>query len=211
MSARNPNAAALRSRSNAANGSERKKVETANPLEKPVAPDAARDAGFTTRQALPALLDLQVALALVLGGCCSNVWTYEELLRINPKIGSALTFSQMIFITLYRLPSFLHHDPDSLSWLPTLRPRQVPLTQWATQVVLFTSGSLIMNWVYAYDVPLSLMIVFRSAGLVISMILGRLLLQKRYSLSQVVTLRACRYGGRNSHVTFSIRSQWEQF
>ena len=35
--------------------------------------EGAQDAGFTTRQALPALFDLQVALALVIGGCCSYV------------------------------------------------------------------------------------------------------------------------------------------
>lgn len=143
-----------------------------------------RDGGVTAKPALAALLDLQVALALVLGGCCSNVWTYEELLHINPQIGSAMTFCQILFITLYRLPSFL--QTSSTTYLPTLKPRQVPFSQWAIQVVLFSSGSLLQNWVYAYDVPLSLMIVFRSAGLVISMILGRLLLDKRYSMAQVL-------------------------
>ena len=74
--------------------------------------------------------------------------------------GSALTFSQMLFITLQALPSFLAFKGG----IPSLKPRQVPISNWAAQVVLVTVGSLFNNWVYAYKVPLTVMIVFRSAG-----------------------------------------------
>ena len=109
-----------------------------------------------------------------------NVWAYEQLLIINPRIGvsalgasccplpilvdtgSALTFSQMLFITTHSCSSFLSFAPNHR--LPRLKPRQVPLPQWALQVLVLTTGSLLNNWAFAYNVPLTVLIVFRSAG-----------------------------------------------
>jgi len=130
-------------------------------------------------------------LFLVFGGCCSNVWAYEELLRAEPSIGPALTFSQMLFITAQQLPSFLTWDASSQqsrSWLPRLKPRQVPVAQWLLQVTTFASGSLLNNLVYAYSVPLTIQIVFRSAGLAVSMLLGCVFLGKRYTLQQIIAV-----------------------
>ncbi|PPR00458.1 hypothetical protein CVT24_004519 [Panaeolus cyanescens] len=144
------------------------------------------DKGLTVSQAAPVLLDFYTALSLVFGGCCSNVVSYEQLLILNPRIGSALTFSQMLFITLHSLPSFLQYD--KISYLPRLKPRQVPISQWALQVLLVISGSLLNNWAYAYNVPLTILIVFRSAGLPISMLFGRLFLKKSYSILQIFSV-----------------------
>lgn len=151
-----------------------------------------------------------------------NVWAYEQLLLINPRIGmstfllclsiqlrhwsqgSALTFSQMLFITTQSLPSFLTFKPNY--YFPRLKPRQVPLGQWAIQVFVLTTGSLLNNWAFAYQVPLTVLIVFRSAGrarsfylynrylnllipgLAVSMLFGYVFLKKRYSLLQIVRL-----------------------
>ena len=104
---------------------------------------------------------------------------YEQLLLMNPRIGtfvynfnfipltlrlpgSALTFSQAVFVTAQSLPSFLSFSSGGI--IPRLKPRQVPLTQWGLQVFVFTASSLLNNWSFAYNVPLPLQIVFRSAG-----------------------------------------------
>jgi solute carrier family 35 (UDP-xylose/UDP-N-acetylglucosamine transporter), member B4 len=80
----------------------------------------------------------------------------------------------MLFITAQQLPSFITWDGDDASprrsrrqsWLrlPRLKPRQVPIAQWLLQVTTFASGTLMNNLVYAYSVPLTIQIVFRSAG-----------------------------------------------
>jgi UDP-xylose/UDP-N-acetylglucosamine transporter B4 len=89
----------------------------------------------------------------------------------------------MLFITAQQLPSFISWDRDDASsphnrirrrrvrrrrswWLrlPRLKPRQVPIAQWFLQVTTFASGTLLNNLVYAYSVPLTIQIVFRSAG-----------------------------------------------
>ncbi|KAF9653316.1 UAA transporter [Thelephora ganbajun] len=134
-------------------------------------------------------MDYSSPLVLIFGGCCSNVWTYEQLLRQSPKIGSALTFSQMLFVTLQSLPSFieLHRSRRGIVF-PALKQRQAPISHWAAQVLLLTTGSLLNNWVYAFHVPLTVQIVFRSAGVVIAMILGRYLLQRSYTPRQVLAV-----------------------
>ncbi|CAK5270217.1 unnamed protein product [Mycena citricolor] len=144
------------------------------------------DAGIKVSEAAPALLDLSSILSMVLGGCCVNVWAYEQLLLMNARIGSALTFSQAVFIAFQALPTFLERPPGS--YLPRLKPRQVPLHRWATQVLLLITSSLLNNWAYAYNVPLTLLIVFRSAGLPVSMLFGFLFSGKRYTLMQIISV-----------------------
>ncbi|KAJ6557213.1 UAA transporter [Mycena vulgaris] len=123
---------------------------------------------------------------MVMGGCCVNVWAYEQLLIMNARIGSALTFSQVVFVAAQSLPAFLVIPPGHR--LPRFKPRQVPLKHWAAQVLLLTTGSLLNNWAFAYNIPLTILIVFRSAGLAVSMIFGFLLAGKRYTVMQVVSV-----------------------
>ena len=131
-------------------------------------------------------------LGLVFGGCCrsvlrsclkevlltisrSNAITLEQLIGSYPHAGSLITFSQFVVVAAFGLP--LH-----LSWshgFPTLRPRTVPLLPYVAQVLLFYAISTLNNAAFAYHIPISVHIVFRSGGLVISMILGWLVAGKR--------------------------------
>lgn len=95
----------------------------------------------------------------------------------------------MLFITIQSLPSFVEWRKSR--WgvaFPVLKQRQAPISHWAIQVLLLTTGSLLNNWVYAYHVPLTVQIVFRSAGVVIAMLLGRYLLHRRYTSRQVLAV-----------------------
>ncbi|KAI0763779.1 UAA transporter family-domain-containing protein [Trametes elegans] len=153
---------------------------TANAVEKDV---QRKD---VSRAVALSLVDYTLILSLVFGGCCANVWSYEQLLKMDARIGTTLTFSQMLFITVQSLPSFLIFPKASL--LPKLKPRHVPLKNWAIQVLVLTSGSLLNNWVFAFSVPLTVQIVFRSAGLAVSMLMGYLVLKKRYSIAQITAV-----------------------
>jgi len=131
------------------------------------------DPGVRPSYAVSSLVDYSFILSLVLGGCCANVWAYEQLLNINPRIGSALTFSQTLFITVQTLPQFLTWPlAPRETWLPSIKARQVPVRQWIFQVLVHTAGSLLNNWAFAFRVPLTIQIVFRSAGLAVSMLFG---------------------------------------
>ena len=118
-------------------------------------------------------------LFYVFGGCCTNAFSLEyvcpslwifssddppphrALLKDNPALGSALTFSQLLFIALEALPSFLTFTSW---WMPRLKPRHVPLSTWLVQVLLLTLVSLLNNGAFRFHVPLALQILIRSAG-----------------------------------------------
>ncbi|KAJ7242863.1 UAA transporter [Mycena haematopus] len=168
--------------------SRRRDAKNAPALEKMSSPSTrdSVDPGVRLSQATPALLDYYSILSMVLGGCCINFWAYEQLLMMNARIGSALTFSHVVFITAQSLPTFLFFPPGHR--LPRLKPRQVPLLHWAAQVLLLTTSTLLYNWAFAYNVQVSILVVFRSAGLAISMLFGFLFAQKKYTIMQVVSV-----------------------
>lgn len=125
-------------------------------------------------------------LALIFGGCCSNAYTLELATRQLPSSGTLITFAQFLVTTLSALPHFIQRS-ERAPWME-LKPRVVPLYRWGVQVALYLSSSLLNNTAFAYNVPMSVHIVFRSGGLVINMVLGYAVQKTRYSLAQVASV-----------------------
>ncbi|KAF9475889.1 UAA-domain-containing protein [Pholiota conissans] len=120
-------------------------------------------------------------ISLIFGGCCSNAITLEQLTLEHPKAGSVLTFFQFLVISLYGLPKFLIWTRFG----PRFRPRRVPITSYLVQVALFYVISLLNNAAFAYNIPMAVHIIFRSGGLIISLVLGWLISKKKYSRTQI--------------------------
>ena len=55
-------------------------------------------------------------------------------------------------------------------------------------VVLFWTTSLINNRALEYDISIALHIILKSSSLLVNMVVGRVLLRKRYSTSQVASV-----------------------
>ncbi|KAI0662878.1 UAA transporter [Cubamyces menziesii] len=72
--------------------------------------------------------------------------------------------------------------------VPRLRPRRTPLAPYLAQVALFYAVSLLNNAAFGYAIPMSVHIIFRSGGLVISMLMGWLFAGKRYNLAQILSV-----------------------
>jgi UDP-xylose/UDP-N-acetylglucosamine transporter B4 len=143
------------------------------------------------------MLDWVATLGLVFGGCCrfisfyllypfrvltgaqSNAITLERVTSEYPKSGSLITFSQFLLVSLYGLPRFVSLTRGPLYIpIPRLRPRRLPLTSYLIQVGLFYFVSLLNNLAFGYNIPMPVHIIFRSGGLVISMLMGWLLSRK---------------------------------
>ncbi|PPQ83639.1 hypothetical protein CVT25_006245 [Psilocybe cyanescens] len=123
-------------------------------------------------------------VSLIFGGCCSNAITLEQITSQNPHAGSVLTFLQFMIIALHGLPKFLVWTRFG----PRFRPRRVPITAYLIQVALFYLISLLNNAAFAYNIPMAVHIIFRSGGLMISLIFGWLISKKRYTTTQVLSV-----------------------
>ncbi|KAI9063482.1 hypothetical protein FKP32DRAFT_721471 [Trametes sanguinea] len=152
---------------------------------------------------LGVLSDWATTLGLIFGGCCSNALSLEHLTRSHPRSGSLITFAQFVLISLHGLPKFLVFAPlappspspsPSPAWwrrvplLPRLRARRTPLAPYLAQVALFYAVSLLNNAAFAYAIPMPVHIIFRSGGLVVSMLMGWAVAGKRYNATQVLSV-----------------------
>lgn len=108
----------------------------------------------------------------------SNAFYLEQCTLILPKSGTLLTVSQFLLTALFYLPSQLEWTSSKVPVWRFKKPA-VPISRWAGQVVLFFSTNLLNNVAFAYRVPMTVHIIFRSGGLVINMILGRVVSGRR--------------------------------
>ncbi|KAG1888859.1 UAA transporter family-domain-containing protein, partial [Suillus subluteus] len=69
-----------------------------------------------------------------------------------------------------------------------LKNRKVPLLPYFVQVALFFVLSTLNNAAFAYHIPMTVHIVFRSGGMIINMILGWMFTKKRYTVRQVASV-----------------------
>lgn len=101
----------------------------------------------------------------------SNALTLEQITSQNPRLGNLITFAQFLLISLHGLPKFMTFTP-----YPKLKPRQIPLKAYILQVILFYVLSLLNNAAFAYKIPMTVHIIFRSGGLIVSMVMGWLVM-----------------------------------
>ena len=93
------------------------------------------------------------------------------------KSGHLITFGQFLFISLERLTHF--------KWSEGLR---IPFRRHMLLVALFVSVSVINNWSFSFNIPLTLHIVFRAGSLVTNCILSRLILKKHFSVEKYISV-----------------------
>ncbi|KAJ7034703.1 UAA transporter [Mycena alexandri] len=134
--------------------------------------------------------DWSTTISLIFGGCCSNAITLEQLTTQYPLSGSLITAFQFLIISLHGIPTHIKWT----TYGPRFREHRIPLTPYLVQVALFYLISLLNNAAFSYRIPMSVHIIFRSGGLVISMILGWLISGKRYTFAQVTSVLAVTLG-----------------
>ncbi|KAK9477324.1 UAA transporter [Lipomyces japonicus] len=124
-----------------------------------------------------------VIASLIFGGCCSNVFALEAIVKEDPKAGNLITFIQFLFVAFegyfhffnWRNPPFFVSKPH------------VPLTRYAIIVSLFFAVSVLNNYVWNYQISVPVHIIFRSGGTVLSLVVGTVA-GKKYSRVQVASI-----------------------
>ncbi|KAI6645982.1 hypothetical protein LOD99_13237 [Oopsacas minuta] len=111
--------------------------------------------------------------------CCVNVVVLEFLLKEDPNMANTMTFCQFLFISTFL---FATHSKFGS------RPLAVPPVYHALMVTFFFISNVVNNWVFKFNISLPLHMIFRSGSLLVNMILGVLLMNKRYSLMKYLAV-----------------------
>ncbi|KAK5722923.1 golgi uridine diphosphate-N-acetylglucosamine transporter [Elasticomyces elasticus] len=119
---------------------------------------------------------------LIFGGCCSNVFALEAIIKSEPSSGLLITFFQFVFTTLASYPT--QCSPGSPY---TVRRPTVPLRRWVFIAALFFGINMLNNWAFAFSISVPVHIILRSFGSVTTMIMG-VIRGKTYSALQVLSV-----------------------
>ncbi|UJR08434.1 hypothetical protein I4U23_012704 [Adineta vaga] len=124
-------------------------------------------------------------IALIFLGCCSNVIFLELIVRPYPGSGNIITFAQFLFIAI---EGFINY----YKWGSA--KRNVPIKDYMIMVVMFFLVSVINNYALNFNIPMPLHMIFRSGSLIANLILGMIILKKRYSLRQILAVVLITFG-----------------
>ncbi|KAI8629293.1 UAA transporter family-domain-containing protein [Xylariaceae sp. FL1651] len=140
-------------------------------------------AGRIFIETIPQWLTVGAMLGLIFGGCCSNVFALEAIVKVEPASGTLLTFVQFLFVAITGYIS--QFDATRPPFF--IRPNRVPIRRWLINIVLFFSINLLNNHAFSYDISVPVHIILRSGGSITTMVAGGLY-GKRYSRIQVVAV-----------------------
>jgi len=121
----------------------------------------------------------QLAILMVLIGCCSNVIFLELMIQQDPGAGNLVTFSQFLVIAIEGFvltTKFL-----------TVKPK-VPFSSWIILVIMYFLVSVSNNYALNFNIPMPLHMIFRAGSLMANMLMGIALLGKRYSITKYLSI-----------------------
>lgn len=134
----------------------------------------------------PSWANTILMISLIFGGCCSNVFALEAIIKDESSAGPLVTFAQFTLTSLVTLPSFISPSAGPRSFF--LAPRAIPLRSWLVYTGFFMTVNLLNNWAFVYKISVPLHIIVRSGGPVASMIVGFFYNGKRYSKLQILAV-----------------------
>lgn len=120
-----------------------------------------------------------VATLFVFLGCCTNVIFLELLVKEQPGCSNLITFAQFLFISV-----------EGFIFATNFGKRRpvVPLKHYVMLVVMFFLVSIANNNALSYDISMPLHMIFKSGSLIATMLLGIVLLKRRYSTSKYLAV-----------------------
>lgn len=124
-------------------------------------------------------LKATLAICGVFVGCMSNMVFLELLVKADPGVGNLVTFLQFLFISA--------HGIVFTTKFGTKKP-SIGLYDYGLLVVMFFLANVCNNIAFGYNIPVPLHMIFRSGSLVANMIMGIVILKKRYTTWKYVSV-----------------------
>ncbi|KAG4075441.1 hypothetical protein HA402_015094 [Bradysia odoriphaga] len=137
------------------------------------------------------------AILMVFIGCCTNVVFMEFLVKADPGCGNLITFLQFLFIAL---EGFLFTAKCG-----TAKPK-IAFKNYTTLVAMFFLVSVCNNYAFDFNIPMPLHMIFRAGSLIANMIMGILILKKKYEFSKYLSVGDDNGGNCDVHNSLWYRS-----
>ncbi|TVY44742.1 UDP-N-acetylglucosamine transporter [Lachnellula occidentalis] len=151
-------------------------------------------AGRIFIETIPQWLAAGAMLGLIFGGCCSNVFALEAIVKkryaplsktlvdTNADItkGTLLTFVQFLFVAVTGYISQFDRNRAPLF----LKPNRVPIRRWMINILLFFTINVLNNHAFSYNISVPIHIILRSGGSITTLAAGYIW-GKRFSRIQV--------------------------
>ncbi|KPI35571.1 UDP-N-acetylglucosamine transporter yea4 [Cyphellophora attinorum] len=113
----------------------------------------------------------------IFGGCCSNVYALEALIKTSPSAGTLITALQFLVTSLITLPANVDVRSPGQGFL---RARKIPLKKWIIYTAYFLAINILNNCAFGYSISIPLHIILRSAGPVTTMLVFYFYRGRRY-------------------------------
>ncbi|XP_048739866.2 UDP-xylose and UDP-N-acetylglucosamine transporter-like isoform X2 [Ostrea edulis] len=120
-----------------------------------------------------------IATTFVFIGCCSNMIFLEYLISAFPSSGNLITFSQFLFISCEGL--------ITTSRFFTVTPK-IPFRKYLGMVAYFFLVQVANNASYMFRVSIPLQMIFRAGSMIPSLVLGVLMLKRKYSKAKYLSV-----------------------
>ncbi|KAI9848504.1 MAG: golgi uridine diphosphate-N- acetylglucosamine transporter [Thelocarpon superellum] len=140
-------------------------------------------AGAVAHTTLPAWIQTGVMVGLIFGGCCSNVFALESIVKTHPDAGLLITITQFLLVAMTGYAA--HFSPSNPPFY--LKPNAVPLSRWFINLVLFFSVNMLNNYAFGFNISVPVHIILRSGGSVTTMLIGWLW-GKRFTRLQIISV-----------------------
>ncbi|KAF3909081.1 hypothetical protein ABW21_db0203671 [Orbilia brochopaga] len=131
---------------------------------------------------VPEWVSLTMMIGLIFGGCCSNVFALEVIIKEAPDAGHLITLAQFLLVSI---EGFIAHIDFNSPIL--IKPNQIPIKRWLGAIVLFFAVSVMNNWAFNYNISVPIHIILRSGGSITTMLIGACM-GKRFSRLQILSV-----------------------
>ncbi|XP_050432464.1 UDP-xylose and UDP-N-acetylglucosamine transporter [Adelges cooleyi] len=124
-------------------------------------------------------MSVPVAVGSTFFGCMSNVVFLELLVKQDPGIGNLITFSQFLLIAI--------HGFIFTAKFGTKKPN-ISVKGYLILVSMFFITNVLNNYAFDLNIAMPLHMIFRAGSLIANMIMGIVIMKKKYTLDKYLSV-----------------------
>jgi solute carrier family 35 (UDP-xylose/UDP-N-acetylglucosamine transporter), member B4 len=124
-------------------------------------------------------LELIIRCLAINNNSLNNTLFFKTRFRYDPGAGNLITFSQFVCVSIAGL--ILTSKFFAIK-------RIISLIDYAILVAIFFTGNVCNNYALNLNIPMTLLLVFRSGSIMANLIMAQIILKRKYSFSKYVSV-----------------------